>query len=928
MYEAFFKLKGKPFELLPDPDFLYPSPAHRKALTYLDYGIKERAGFILLTGEVGSGKTTIIKNIIKRLDTNVTTSKVFNTGVTVNQLLALINDDFGMESAGKDKITLIKDLNDFLIREFVAGRHCLLLIDEAQNLSAECLEEVRMLSNLETESSKLLQIILIGQPELRAILAADDMRQLRQRISVNCHIPPLDRVQTEAYILHRLERAGNRNAVTFTDECLDIIQQQTRGIPRLINIMCDFLLVTAFTDETTVLSGELVREIAADLRFDGYYWNTTEDERSASASGNVINRGEEPTRMHERLHLLETAVTAMVRMDDIFPLMQQVSVLEETVQELWRQSNLGAEQRLSTPFSTSIRKEMDTNHLVSSHSASSGGAPWKSFFRSLAGGWRDCLKRSTLLLVATALLLYASPVRADAEQAPSGSVSEGSAGVTAPRPDSAETTAPAPPTTPVKPAAASGAVASPGSEAYLPANPGGALGAGDYLPDVTKPIIVPRSGGLPSLMFENKAENWFSAGMSIDETFESNVLLRSVKQEDFITKISPSLAFKYQNRLLDWSLGSSLDYRYYARDTRTEDYSYALNTAGTIKVYREYAFITVSDTYTQTSQSNVVDYSALSSTVNVTDLNTLSVTPRMELPLTSRIRFNPRYTYTNSWYPSKSSQNRQNYTVSADCSYELSPRLMPALGYSFVRMEGSLLQYTQQYPFLRIAFQDERFAINATLGYSSLQLAHGQSSNGIVWDTKLTYMLSSTTISLAASSDMDQNSFLNDNNTNFSTRKTPELVTNYSMNLYREFSKASLALSIYFREATDAQFTNVLSSRRFGASLYLKHTLSSRLSGKPSLRLERSDQRKVMMKYHWDPADDELKDYDGPRSLLYQLGYELTYRFGNDWNVVGAYSYTNSCSLNNISNSGAQSIDSTNNNYTNNKISVSVSKSF
>ena len=361
MYEAFFHLTGKPFELLPDPDFLYLSPVHRKAITYLDYGIRERAGFILMTGEVGSGKTTIIKNIIKSLDTNVNTSKIFNTSVTTHQLLSLINDDFGLEIAGKDKIALFKDLYDFLIREFEAGRHCLLLIDEAQHLSPDCLEEVRMLSNLETENSKLLQIILVGQPELRKILAATEMRQLRQRISINCHITPLDREQTEAYILHRLERAGNRNAVTFTSDSFDIIQQHTRGIPRLINIMCDFLLLSAFVEETTSLSGEMVQEIAADLQFERNYWNADVSGDSAGVDGDrsvpdaeFISRREEELllltrKLGARLDVLEKASNAFAHLDELSSLTRRCISLEEALLDLRRQVNQIAERQTATP---------------------------------------------------------------------------------------------------------------------------------------------------------------------------------------------------------------------------------------------------------------------------------------------------------------------------------------------------------------------------------------------------------------------------------------------------------------------------------------------------------------------------------------------------------------------------------------------------
>lgn len=272
MYEAFFNLTQKPFDLLPDPDFLFMSSSHKKALSYLDYGIRERVGFILLTGEVGSGKTTIIRNLIKKNLSDVVLSKIFNTRVDSEQLIAMINDDFGLPVQNKDKITLLRDLNTFLIEQFVKGNQPVLIIDEAQNLDHDLLEEIRMLSNLETDNAKLLQIILVGQPELRKTLAAPTLVQLRQRISINCHIQPLTRPEIELYILHRMEKAGDRNAVSFSEDTFDIIFTYSRGIPRLINIMCDFILLSAFAEETRMIDAALVQDIIGDLDFEYHYW--------------------------------------------------------------------------------------------------------------------------------------------------------------------------------------------------------------------------------------------------------------------------------------------------------------------------------------------------------------------------------------------------------------------------------------------------------------------------------------------------------------------------------------------------------------------------------------------------------------------------------------------------------------------------------
>lgn len=295
MYEAYFGLNQKPFELVPNPDFLFLSKSHKRALTYLDYGISERVGFILLTGEVGSGKTTIIRDLINKHHEQVVLSKVFNTRVNSEQLIALINDDFGISSAGRDKTTMLRDLNDFLVEQYARGNFPVLIIDEAQNLTPKLLEEIRMLSNLETDSAKLLQIILVGQPELRETIGVPALRQLRQRISINCHLQPLSRQEMELYILHRLEIGGNRTAVTFTGEAFDLIFASSRGIPRLINIICDFLMISAFAEETNMLDASLVREIIIDLDFESHFWesdpkvedrHTTQDKPlSRTASG-------------------------------------------------------------------------------------------------------------------------------------------------------------------------------------------------------------------------------------------------------------------------------------------------------------------------------------------------------------------------------------------------------------------------------------------------------------------------------------------------------------------------------------------------------------------------------------------------------------------------------------------------------------------
>lgn len=337
MYEAFFNLAKKPFDLVPNPEFLFLSRSHKKALAYLDYGIRERAGFILLTGDIGSGKTTLIRDLIRKHRGNVVLSKIFNTRVDSHQLLSMINDDFGLPIEGKDKITLLRELNEFLIDQYAAGQQPVIIVDEAQNLTPAILEEIRMLSNLETDDAKLLQIILVGQPELRDHLAGAEMLQFRQRINVNCQLSPLSRVETENYVLHRLEVAGNRNAAIFSTEALDVVYKYSRGIPRLVNIICGFLMLSAFAEQTTVIDGKMAREIVGDLDFENQYWGdlieplTAHDSTSAVSHAPAMNGFEELTLLLRdigtRLESLERESTKSSN-DGLNQVLEQVTSLE------------------------------------------------------------------------------------------------------------------------------------------------------------------------------------------------------------------------------------------------------------------------------------------------------------------------------------------------------------------------------------------------------------------------------------------------------------------------------------------------------------------------------------------------------------------------------------------------------------------------
>jgi putative secretion ATPase (PEP-CTERM system associated) len=269
MYERFYELRERPFALSPDPDYLYPSRVHREALDYLRYGLESHAGFVVITGEIGSGKTTLLQTLLRGVDSQTTVARIVNTMLEPRELLETIMIDFGLDPAGKSKPLLLRDLAQYLVDQRLAGRMVLLVIDEAQNLSLGALEELRMLSNLETEKSKLLQIVLVGQPHLREQLGAPELEQLRQRITVSYHLTPLDAGETANYINHRLRRAALGAPIEFPREATGAIHGRSRGVPRIINVICDAALVFGYAEERRSVDLSLVQEVLAELELTG-----------------------------------------------------------------------------------------------------------------------------------------------------------------------------------------------------------------------------------------------------------------------------------------------------------------------------------------------------------------------------------------------------------------------------------------------------------------------------------------------------------------------------------------------------------------------------------------------------------------------------------------------------------------------------------
>jgi general secretion pathway protein A len=268
MYENFYRLTAKPFNVTPDPRFLFLSESHKEALANLLYGIQERKGFVLLTGEVGTGKTTLLHTLLGRLEEDTKTAFIFNTRLGPRDFFQYMFEEFGIPFNAKTKSECLVSLNNFLIDRLRKGKNAVLIVDEAQNLTPALLEEIRLLSNLETPTEKLIQILLVGQPELSEKLALPELRQFRQRISVRYRIRPLSREETRAYVFERLRIAGNPHDKIFNEKSLDVIYAFSRGIPRLINIVCDSAMLTGFARGKKQLGAELVKEAVRDLELE------------------------------------------------------------------------------------------------------------------------------------------------------------------------------------------------------------------------------------------------------------------------------------------------------------------------------------------------------------------------------------------------------------------------------------------------------------------------------------------------------------------------------------------------------------------------------------------------------------------------------------------------------------------------------------
>jgi general secretion pathway protein A len=316
MYETFYGLHAKPFQLRPDPNFFFGSKGHKRAMSYLEYGLSQGEGFIVITGEVGAGKTTLVRNLFRKLETNrIIAAQIVNTHLNSDDVLRSVVAAFGLPFDDPSKTSLLARLEQFLRYSDKQGKRVLLVVDEAQNLTPQTVEELRMLSNFQTNEKSLLQTFLLGQPEFRRTLHSEGMQQLRQRVIATYHLGPMDAAETQLYIEHRLLTAGWKGDPVITPDAYAAIYEYSGGIPRKINTLCDRLFLMGYLEELHQFGADEVREVIKDIQEE---FTAPPPEAGAMPSYTGIPNGftdtaaESLEHLDERLSKIERSVTSVL----------------------------------------------------------------------------------------------------------------------------------------------------------------------------------------------------------------------------------------------------------------------------------------------------------------------------------------------------------------------------------------------------------------------------------------------------------------------------------------------------------------------------------------------------------------------------------------------------------------------------------------
>ncbi|MGH8728168.1 MAG: XrtA/PEP-CTERM system-associated ATPase [Burkholderiales bacterium] len=316
MYESFYKLTVKPFQLNPDPNFYFGSRGHKRAMSYLEYGLHQGEGFIVITGEVGAGKTTLVRNLFVKLERdNVVGAQLVSTQLDADEILRMVCASFGLAHEEVSKAVLLKKLEGFLLACHKQGKRALCVVDEAQNLTQRAVEELRMLSNFQIGEKSLMQSFLLGQPEFRQVLQGDGMQQLRQRVIASYHLGPMDASDTRAYIEHRLQTAGWRNDPTFSDAAHAAIYDYTGGIPRRINTVCDRLMLMGYLEEKHAFDSAEVAEVVADLQREFTAPEASPDNPAKAENGaGAVYASDKLNRLDERVSQMEKSLVSVLNL--------------------------------------------------------------------------------------------------------------------------------------------------------------------------------------------------------------------------------------------------------------------------------------------------------------------------------------------------------------------------------------------------------------------------------------------------------------------------------------------------------------------------------------------------------------------------------------------------------------------------------------
>lgn len=357
MYLEHFGLKEQPFRLTPDSDFLYMSGGHARAKSYMDYTVWNRDGFVVITGEIGCGKTTLLQRLISEFDKNVLVAKIFQTQLDEVEFLQAVLVEFGLNPFKAKKVELIDMLNTFLIESFVQQKQLVLIVDDAHNLSTKVLEEIRMLSSLETDKQKLLHTILVGQSELNQMLESPELEQLLQRVRLRYHIKALGETEVAEYIAHRLRVAGSLEPNMFGHDCISIVHKYTGGVPRLINTLCDTALVCAFAEGVTQVDQALLEAAIEELQWQPYARRVVKH-KPAKLRVEQGNRGEVEKLLGDNRRFLQMLVTQIERGESLVSAVSTIATRVDRIEQLLKAiADSLDSQRKETPSTGTARRQ-------------------------------------------------------------------------------------------------------------------------------------------------------------------------------------------------------------------------------------------------------------------------------------------------------------------------------------------------------------------------------------------------------------------------------------------------------------------------------------------------------------------------------------------------------------------------------------------